>query len=91
LTYFVALALAIGFGLPVAVVMASLAQSKAAAAALEGIARQPEMAGRLQTAMIIALALIESLVIYCLVIAILLYVKMPGSAQDVLSAIASGH
>ncbi len=91
MTYFVALALAIGFGLPVAVVMASLAQSKAAAAALEGIARQPEMAGRLQTAMIIALALIESLVIYCLVIAILLYVKMPGSAQDVLSAIASGH
>lgn len=64
--YGFALALGVGFGLPLAVMAASHAQAKAAAAALEGIAKQPEAAGRVQTAMIIALALIESLVIYCL-------------------------
>ena len=60
------LALAAGLGLPIAVISAALGQGRAAAAALEGIARQPEAAGKIQTAMIIGLALIESLVIYAL-------------------------
>ncbi len=64
--YGVALALSVGFGLPLAVMFASHAQARAAVAALDGIAKQPEAAGRVQTAMIIALALIESLVIYVL-------------------------
>jgi len=75
--YFVALALAVGFGLPVAVLSAAMAQGRAASAALEGIARQPEAAGRIQTAMIIGLALIESLVIYALLIFFLLQGKLP--------------
>ncbi len=45
--------------------------------ALEGIARQPEAAPRIQTAMIIALALIESLVIYALLSFFLLNGKVP--------------
>lgn len=65
--YGVAMAIAVGLGLPLAVMFASHAQARAAVAALEGIAKQPEAAGRVQTAMIIALALIESLVIYVLV------------------------
>lgn len=60
------LTLAVGFGLPLAAALAALAQSKTASSALESIARQPEASGKIQTAMIIALALIESLVIYCL-------------------------
>jgi F-type H+-transporting ATPase subunit c len=46
----------------------AIGQSRAAAAALDGMARNPAAAGKLQTPMIIALALIESLVIYALVI-----------------------
>ena len=88
MTYLVALAIAIGLGLPIAVIGGALAQGKAAAAALEGIARQPEAAGKIQTAMIIGLALIESLVIYALLIAlILLFLGIP-SAKDLVAAIA---
>ena len=72
------LALGAGLGLPIAVIGAGIGQGKAAAAALEGIARQPEAAGKIQTVMIIALALIESLVIYALLIFFLLNSKFPA-------------
>ena len=52
------------------------AQGRATAAALEGIARQPSAAGRIQTPMILGLALIESLVLFALVIAYLLQSKI---------------
>ncbi|MCL6628619.1 MAG: ATP synthase F0 subunit C [Armatimonadetes bacterium] len=84
--YFVALALAVGLGLPIAVLSAALAQGRAASAALEGIARQPEAAGKIQTAMIIGLALIESLVIYALLIFFILQSKLPATA-DILAKI----
>jgi F-type H+-transporting ATPase subunit c len=70
--YLAALALGAGFCVPVAVLSAALGQGRAGAAGIEGIARQPEAAGRIQTAMIIVLALIESLVIYALLIALIL-------------------
>jgi F-type H+-transporting ATPase subunit c len=55
---------------------ASLGMGKSIVAALEGIARQPQSAGEIRTTMIIGLALIESLAIYCLVISlILLFVR----------------
>ncbi|MBC8103755.1 MAG: ATP synthase F0 subunit C [Cytophagales bacterium] len=76
------LALAVGLGLPIAVIGAGLGQGRAAAAALEGIARQPEAAGRIQTAMIIALALIESLVIYALLMFFLLNGKIPAVTAE---------
>ena len=71
-----AIALAVGFGLALAVVGGALGQSRAAAAALEGIARNPGGANKVQTPMIIGLALIESLVIYAFVISIMLQGKM---------------
>ncbi|PIR21332.1 MAG: F0F1 ATP synthase subunit C [Deltaproteobacteria bacterium CG11_big_fil_rev_8_21_14_0_20_47_16] len=71
-----ALALAAGFGIAVAAFGGALAQGKAAAAALEGIARNPGAAGKIQTPMIIALALIESLVIYAFVVALILQGKI---------------
>ncbi|MBI3922432.1 MAG: ATP synthase F0 subunit C [Armatimonadetes bacterium] len=83
MAYLAALALAVGFGLPVAVLSAALAQGKAASAALEGIARQPEAAGQIQTAMIIGLALIESLVIYALLMFFMLQGKLPTIDQVV--------
>jgi F-type H+-transporting ATPase subunit c len=44
--------------------------------ALEGIARNPNASGKIFTPMIIGLALIESLVIYALVIAFILQGKV---------------
>ncbi len=76
--YLFGLALAVGFGLPVAVLSAAIAQGRAAAAALEGMARQPEAAGNIRTSMIIALAFIESLVIYALLMFFMLQGKLPG-------------
>ncbi len=82
MAYLVALVLAIGFGVPIAVIGGALGQGKAAGSALEGIARQPEAAGKIQTAMIIGLALIESLVIYALLISlILLFVGIPSAKE----------
>ena len=79
MTYFMALALAVGFGVPVAVLSAAMGQGKAASAALEGMARQPELVGQLQTAMILAFAFIESLVIFALLVFFLLQGKLPDT------------
>ncbi len=71
-----ALAISSGLAIAIAAFGGALGQSKAASTALEGIARNPGAAGKVQTPMIIALALIESLVIYALVIAFLLQGKI---------------
>ncbi len=47
----------------------ALGQAKAAAAALDGIARNPSASGKIFVPMVIGLALIESLVLYAFVIA----------------------
>jgi len=60
--------LAIGLG----VLGGAMGQGKAAAAALEGISRNPGAAARIQTPMILGLALIESLVLLSFVIAFFL-------------------
>lgn len=84
------LGLGVAIGLPIAVIGAGIGQGKAAAAALEGIARQPEAAGKIQTVMIIALALIESLVIYALLMFFLLNTKLPTVTTDQLIQMSSG-
>lgn len=55
------------FALGLAVFAGTRAQSGAASAALEGIARNPSAADKLQTPMILGLALMESLVIFMLI------------------------
>ncbi len=65
-------ALAEGLAIGIAAIGGGLGQGKAAAAALEGIARNPNASGRIFTPFILGLALIESLVIYALVIAFFL-------------------
>ena len=71
-------AIAIGAGLAIGLsaIGGGLGQGKAVASALEGIARNPGAAGKIVTPMIIGLAMIESLVIYALVIALLLVFKL---------------
>jgi F-type H+-transporting ATPase subunit c len=67
-----------GFAIGLAAIGGGLGQGRAAASALEGIARNPGAKSDVQTPMIIALAFIESLVIYALVIAYLLMAKIPA-------------
>ena len=69
-----AMAAAIAIALPA--FGGAFGQGRAASAALEGIARNPGAAGKLFTPMILGLALIESLVIYGLVIAFVLTGKI---------------
>jgi F-type H+-transporting ATPase subunit c len=59
------------FLLAIAAAAGAIGQARGVAAACEGIARNPSAAGAIRLAMIIGLALIESLVIYALIIAYL--------------------
>lgn len=63
------------FVLGIAAAAGAIGQSRAIAAACEGIARNPGAAGAIRLSMIIGLALIESLVIYALVIAFIVQGK----------------
>jgi F-type H+-transporting ATPase subunit c len=55
----------------------ALAEGRAVAAAMEAIARQPEAAGTLSRTLFVGLAMIETMAIYCLVIALLLLFANP--------------
>ncbi len=68
----VAAALGAGLAIGLGVLGGALAQGRAAAAALEGISRNPGAAPRIQTPMILGLALMESLVLLAFVIAFFL-------------------
>ena len=65
-------AIGAGVAIGLGVLGGGLGQGKAAAAALEGISRNPGAAPRIQTPMILGLALIESLVLLAFVIAFFL-------------------
>ena len=60
---------AIGAGL--AVIGAGIGIGKIGGAAMEGIARQPEATGKIQTAMIIAAALVEGVALFGVVVGLL--------------------
>lgn len=72
--------IAIGAGLAVglAAIGTGLGQGKAISAALEGMARNPEMESALQTNMYIASGITETVSIYGLLIAFILIFVFPG-------------
>jgi F-type H+-transporting ATPase subunit c len=80
----------LGLGAGVAIGFAALGggigQGIAASGALQGIARNPNAYDKIFTPMIIGLALIESLVIYALVIAFMLNGKIEGVGDAINSA-----
>jgi F-type H+-transporting ATPase subunit c len=65
-------ALAIGLGLGLAAAGGGLGQGRATAAAVEGLSRNPGSYDKVFTPFILGLVLIESLVIYSLVISLIL-------------------
>lgn len=56
--------LGVGLAMGLAALGCGMGQGKAAAAALEGIARNPQAADKIQTPMIIGLVFIETLVLF---------------------------
>ena len=74
--------IAAGIGMALAAGLCGLGQGRAVASAVDAMARQPGAAARIQTAMIIGLALIESLAIYALVIAMILLFVKPDQVDD---------
>jgi F-type H+-transporting ATPase subunit c len=66
-------ALAVAFG----ATGPALGEGRAVAAAMDAIARQPESAGTLSRTLFVGLAMIETMAIYCLVIALLLLYANP--------------
>jgi F-type H+-transporting ATPase subunit c len=67
-----AIFLGAGLGIGIAAFGTGIGMGTAIKGALEGVSRNPSVAPRIMTMMIIGLALIESLAIYALVISILL-------------------
>jgi F-type H+-transporting ATPase subunit c len=61
-------AISAGFSMAIASAVCGLAQAKATAAAAEGLARNPAARAGIQLALILGLALIESLALYTLVV-----------------------
>ena len=70
------IALAAAIAIALSTLGPGIGQGLAAAKAMEAIARQPEAAGTIRTNMIVALAMMEALTIYGLVIAFMLVGKI---------------
>lgn len=77
IAFFAAIAIAAGFGMGIAAFGTGLAQGNAVRGAVEGIARNPGASGKILTTMLVGLAMIESLAIYTLVIALILLYANP--------------
>ena len=66
-----------GFALAIAAFGGALGQGRAVASAAEAIARNPGAAGEIRGALILGLVLIESLVIYVLLVTLILFFLPP--------------
>lgn len=70
------LVIAVGFGVAVAAFGGGLGQGRIAAAACEGIARNPGAAGGVRAAMILGLVFVETLTLFTFALGFLLYSKL---------------
>ena len=70
------IAIAAALVLAVAATATAIAQGITASKAMESIARQPEAAGGIRGALVIALALMEALTIYAMLVAFMLVGKI---------------
>jgi F-type H+-transporting ATPase subunit c len=75
--FFSSAMIAAGFGIGIAAFGTGIGQGLAVKSAVEGIARNPEASGKITVTMLIGLAMIESLCIYALVIALIILYAYP--------------
>ncbi len=69
--------LAVAFG----TIGPAVAQGRSVDSALDAMARQPDLAERISRTLFIGLAMIESLAIYCLVVALILLFANPFAGK----------
>ena len=70
--------LAAGLGMGLGAFGPGVGQGRAVGSALEGMARNPGISGKILTTMLIGLAMMESLAIYALVVALILLFAFAG-------------
>ena len=75
--YFSMAAMACGLGIGLAALGTGIGQGIGLAKAAEGVARNPGASGKITTTLIIGLAMIESLCIYALVVALIILFMKP--------------
>jgi F-type H+-transporting ATPase subunit c len=78
--FFIASVTAAGWAIAIAAAGCGIGQGMGLKAAVEGIARNPESSGKVTVTLLIGLAMIESLCIYALVIALILFYAHPYAA-----------
>lgn len=90
LKYFTVSVFTAGFAIALAAIGGSIGQGWSIRNAVEGIARNPESSGKVTVTMLIGLAMVESLVIYTLVIALILIYAHPQSGA-IAALFGAGH
>lgn len=80
-TYFGLLALGVALMLPLAAVGVGIGEGMVFAAAIQGVARQPEAEGRIRNLMFVTFALVETLFIFTLVFFFGLKALLPSADQ----------
>ncbi|HEY2108068.1 MAG TPA: F0F1 ATP synthase subunit C [Candidatus Binataceae bacterium] len=68
---------AAAFVVAIGSLMPAFAEGRAVAAAMDAIARQPEASGAISRTLFVGLAMIETMAIYCLVVALLVLFANP--------------
>jgi F-type H+-transporting ATPase subunit c len=81
---------AAGFGVGIAAFGCGIGQGLGIKGAVEGIARNPESSGKVTVTMLIGLAMVESLCIYSLVVALILIYAHPQAAA-IAALFGAGH
>jgi F-type H+-transporting ATPase subunit c len=79
--------LAAGLGMGLGSIGTGIGQGLAIKAACEGVARNPGASGKIMTIMMVGLAMVESIAIYCFVVAMIILFANPMKA-DVLALLA---
>ncbi|MEJ2684689.1 MAG: ATP synthase F0 subunit C [Candidatus Sulfobium sp.] len=77
LNYYALTAIACGIGVGIAALGTGIGQGMGLKGACEGVARNPGASGKITTTLIIGLAMVESLCIYALVVALILLFVNP--------------
>jgi F-type H+-transporting ATPase subunit c len=90
LKYFTVSVFTAGFAIAFAAFGGSIGQGWSIKNAVEGIARNPESSGKVTVTLLIGLAMVESLVIYTLVIALILIYAHPQSGA-IAALFGAGH
>ncbi len=75
--YFVAVVLAAAFSIGIGTIGTGIGMGNAVRGAVDGVSRNPDTFGRILTTMMIGLAMIESLAIYALIVALVLLFANP--------------